>query len=176
MNGLVFRKAEAQDIPAVARIYDAIHTAESQGLSSTRWRRGVYPTEETARAALERDDLFVELDSGRIVAAAIINHQQLPAYAEVSWACPAEEDQVMVLHTLCVDPALFRRGYGKAFMAFFAQYGRLRGCRCLRLDTNARNTQARAMYEKLGYREAGIVPCDFNGIPGIQLVLLEKAL
>ena len=34
----------------------------------------------------------------------------------------------------------------------------------------------RALYRKLGYTETGIVPCDFNGIEGIRLVLLEKPL
>ena len=28
--------------------------------------------------------------------------------------------------------------------------------------------------KKLGYEEIGIIPCDFNGIPGFQMVLLEK--
>ncbi|CCX75214.1 acetyltransferase GNAT family [Dorea sp. CAG:105] len=32
------------------------------------------------------------------------------------------------------------------------------------------------MYKRFGYREADIVPCEFNGIPGVQLVLLEKRL
>jgi len=32
------------------------------------------------------------------------------------------------------------------------------------------------MYKKLGYAEIGIVPTDFNGIPDVQLVLLEKKL
>ena len=44
------------------------------------------------------------------------------------------------------------------------------------MDTNARNARARAMYRRLGYREAGIAPCVFNGIPGVELVCLEKSL
>ena len=44
------------------------------------------------------------------------------------------------------------------------------------MDTNAINAAARAMYAKLGYREADIVPCVFNGIPNVNLVLLEKKL
>jgi len=30
------------------------------------------------------------------------------------------------------------------------------------------------MYKSLGYKEIGIVPCKFNGIDGVNLVLLEK--
>lgn len=35
---------------------------------------------------------------------------------------------------------------------------------------------ARSLYAGLGYQEVGIVSCDFNGIPGIRLVCLEKLL
>ena len=65
------------------------------------------------------------------------------------------------------DPAETRR---------WTQYFRAQGCAVLRMDTNARNLRARRMYAQLGYREAGIVPCTFNGIPSVQLVCLEKRL
>ena len=42
------------------------------------------------------------------------------------------------------------------------------------MDTNAKNTNARNLYKKLGYSEIGIIPCVFNGINGVDLVLLEK--
>ena len=44
------------------------------------------------------------------------------------------------------------------------------------MDTNARNLAARRLYKHLGYLEAGIVSCVFNGIPDVQLVCLEKLL
>ena len=48
--------------------------------------------------------------------------------------------------------------------------------KALRMDTNERNAAARSLYAGLGYKEVGIVSCDFNGIPGIRLVCLEKLL
>ena len=42
------------------------------------------------------------------------------------------------------------------------------------MDTNEKNAAARRLYARLGYREAGIVPCVFNGIKGVGLVCLEK--
>ncbi|CAC9931599.1 hypothetical protein PEPCOX59622_00938 [Aedoeadaptatus coxii] len=44
----------------------------------------------------------------------------------------------------------------------------------MRLDTNAKNVRARRMYKTLGYREVGIADTAFNGIAGVELVLLEK--
>lgn len=44
------------------------------------------------------------------------------------------------------------------------------------MDINVKNQAARRLYAQLGYREAGIVDCNFNGMPGIKRVYLEKTL
>ena len=75
-----------------------------------------------------------------------------------------------------VEPACSGKGYGTKFVAFYEDYARENGCPYLRMDTNARNKAARKLYAGLGYWEAGIMPCVFNGIPGVQLVCLEKKL
>ena len=82
----------------------------------------------------------------------------------------------MVLHTLVVDPDAAGQGIGTDFVAFYECHARERSCPCLRMDTNAINAPARALYKHLGYREADIVPCDFHGLGQIQLVCLEKRL
>ena len=172
----MIRKALESDIPAVAAIYDKLHTEEEAGRATIGWIRGVYPTEDTARQALSRGDLFVQEDGGAIVGAAIINQTQVAAYYGGPWQYAAEDSEIMVLHTLVIDPDTAGRGYGKQFVAFYEDYAGENGCKVLRMDTNSRNARARAMYAKLGYREAGIVPCVFNGIEGVGLVLLEKVL
>ena len=173
---MVFRKATDEDLSAISDIYEAIHTQEEAGRTSVGWIRAVYPTDKTAGAALLRGDLFVADENGSIVGTAIINQLQVDVYEGAAWEFPAEESQVMVLHTLVISPGAFGKGYGKAFVKFYEDYALSQGCSYLRMDTNARNLRARAMYQKLGYKEIGIVPCVFNGIEGVQLVLLEKRL
>ena len=168
------RKARAEGLEAVSRIYEHILTEQEQGRVYTGWERGVYPTAQTAMDALEREDLFVQEDGGRIVGAAIINRQQVDVYAGAPWQYPAAPEAVTVLHTLVIDPDAAGRGFGKQFVAFYEDYAIQNGCKVLRMDTNSRNLRARGMYGRLGYREAGIVPCVFNGIAGVDLVLLEK--
>lgn len=73
-----------------------------------------------------------------------------------------------------ISPKVGRQRYGSLFVKFYEEYAREKACFYLRMDTNAINQTARALYKKLGYEEIGIVPCDFNGIPGFQMVLLEK--
>ena len=174
---MTFRKATQEDIAVISNIYAATHEAEESGKLTVGWMRDVYPTTETAKAALQRGDLFVGADDDRIFGTAIINHRQLAEYENGRWEYAAAERDIMVLHTLVIDPALAGRGYGKGFVAFYEAYAASQGCRCLRLDTQAINRNARAMYKKLGYKEIDLVFCKaFNGIKEIQLVLLEKKL
>ena len=172
----MIRRAEVSDLPAVAAIYEAIHDREAAGLTTIGWQRGVYPTLETARAALDAGELYVLTDGGRVVASGKINREQMPAYAEVNWQYAAPDEQVLVLHTLTVDPACQGKGYARQFLAFYEDEARRLGCKVLRIDTNAKNTAARAMYAKHGCIESGVIPCVFNGIPGVDLVCMEKKL
>ena len=172
-----FRPARPEDLPGVAAIYSAILDREERGEASIGWVRGIYPTADTAREALEAGELFVLEEAGRVTAAARINRRQVPEYRLAPWRdgdAPAE--RVMVLHTLVVDPALAGGGRGRAFVAFYESYALAHGCPYLRMDTNAKNAAARRLYASLGYREAGVVPCTFNGISGVALVCLEKRL
>ena len=172
----MIRKAEKDDIPQIAEIYSHIHDACETGRLHTGWIRDVYPTEKTALASLGRGDLYVSERDGRVVAAAVINRTQVDCYAECDWSFEAKDDEVLVLHTLTVEPSMLHCGLGSEFVSFYENLARAEKCRVLRMDTNEINSAARALYEKLGYRQAGIVPCEFNGIPDVMLVCLEKLL
>ena len=172
----MIRKAIPSELNEIVRLYDAVHTAEEAGLTATGWVRGVYPSEKTVQDALNRDDLFILEEDARILAAAVINRLQVDAYAGAPWKHPVPDDRVCVLHTLAVAPAARGRGFARFFLEFYEAYARSVNCPELRIDTNARNEAARAMYRKHGYEEIGIVPTVFNGIPGVDLVLLEKNL
>ena len=173
---MVIRKAVAADLDAVEAIYDALHTLEEAKAIKTGWIRHVYPTRKTAEAALSLGTLYVLEDEGTVRAAAKIDQEQPESYARAHWTLPAEAQAVLVLHTLVVDPAIARKGYGKAFVAFYEQEAKRRGCRVLRIDTNETNLPARRLYASLGYREVGVTPCAFNGIPDVNLVCLEKPI
>ncbi len=172
-----FRPGTPADIPAICRIYDKILDREEAGGVTTGWRRGIYPTEQTAADALRAGELFVQELDGCVTAAARINRCQVPEYAQAAWQqAQAPADQVMVLHTLVVDPDCRGQGCGTAFMAFYEDYALRHGCPYLRIDTNERNAPARRLYARLGFREAGVVSCTFNGLSHIRLVCLEKTL
>ena len=173
---MIVRKAKKNDINFIAEIYEKIHDAEERGDVIIGWVRGIYPERKTAEDALERGDLFVLEDGGKIVGTAILNKRQLPEYYGAAWEFPAADEEVMVMHTLVIDPFVKGRGYGRFFENFYEKYALENGCRFLRIDTNKRNETARRFYARSGYKEIGIIRCDFNKIRSIDLVMLEKKL
>ena len=172
----MIRLATRDDVPAIAAIYDTIHTNEEAGLTTIGWIRSIYPTRESAAASIAKVDMFVLEENGTVVAAAKINQEQVPEYADAHWEHPAPDEKIMVLHTLVVSPSVKGKGLGTRFVDFYEAYALEQGRPFLRMDTNERNLAARALYRKLGYTEVSIVPCEFNGIPGVRLVCLEKKL
>lgn len=172
----IIRPGTEADVEAVTQIYDHILNMEETGKMTVGWIRGIYPTKQTAMAALQSGGLYVMEEDGMVVAAARMDQNQVPSYKDADWEYQVPEEQVMVMHTLVVEPACAGKGYGKQFVKFYEEYAMTHDCRYLRIDTNARNVTARKMYAGLGFKEVGIVPCEFNGIPDVKLVCLEKAL
>lgn len=172
----MIRKANLHDLDRIEEIYNEIHTEIEAGRASVGWTRNIYPTRFDAEDSIRRRDMFVMEEGGKIVAAGRINQYQGPEYDEAVWSFEADPDDVMVLHTLVVSPKEKGKGYGRAFALFYEDYARKQGCASLRIDTQAINAAARALYKKLGYTEACIVHTSFNGIDGVNLVCLDKRI
>lgn len=170
------RKANKADIDSIEKIYENIHDGEERGLTTTGWIRNVYPTRRTAEDAVDRNDLFVMVEENKVVAVAVINQIQVEEYKYATWKYSAKDNEIMVLHGLAVDSCQKNKGYGKAFVSFYEKYAKQNKCTVVRLDTIVKNSKARNLYRKLGYEEAGIVSCVFNGIPDVKLVCFEKYL
>lgn len=171
-----FRLAEERELQKVVEIYERILGDEEAGHAVIGWERGVYPTFETAQSGYLKGELYVALLEDEIVASAIINSAQVDVYEKGEWQYDAADEEILVLHTLTVDPRAGGKGIGQTFVDFYEKLAIERERPYLRLDTNAKNARARKMYKSLGYEEIGIVDTTFNGIAGVKLVLLEKAL
>ena len=173
---MIIRKAACEDIEDIVRIYNKIHEREEQGLLTTGWIRDIYPTRDTAAVSVAKGEMYVIADNDEVVAAARINQEQGEEYRRAAWKYDAEDEDVMVLHTLVVLPESSGKGYGRAFVEFYEKHASANNCHYLRMDTNARNKAVRSLYKFLGYEESDIVPCEFNGIKDVDLVCLEKKL
>lgn len=170
----MLRIANLCDLDRIEEIYNEIHTEIEAGRAVIGWVRGVYPTRALAENSIRLREMYVLEREGEIVACGRINRYQGAEYDGARWNFEAAPDEVLVLHTLVVSPRCKGRGCGTEFVAYYENMARREGLRTLRLDTNALNLPARALYKKLGYAEACIVPTEFNGIKNVRLVCLDK--
>lgn len=170
------RLAADRDIDAVEEIYSAVLDEEESRRSFAGWRRGTYPTRETAVNAQKCGELFVLDEGGAILACAIINTRQPAEYKNADWKYAAADGEVMVLNTLAVRPSSKGRGCGRKMVDFYERYGRMHGCLVLRMNTQVINRPALAFYKKLGFEEAGVITRNLHGIPNVKIICLEKKL
>ena len=158
----MIRKGTAADLDRAEAIYHEILDHQAATVNYTNWIKGVYPTRADARRALEAGTFFVMEEDGQVVGVANLNHIQPPEYAKLSWSIPAEGDEVLVIHTLCIPPSCSGHGYAKAFVAFAIEHGRSLGCKAIRLDTYEGNLPAISLYSGLGFHDVGITLFHFE--------------
>ena len=159
----MIRFATAADLDGIEAIYDAILTREEAGPVYTNWQRGKYPTIDTARQVLAEGTLYVGEENGSLWGVVNLNGIQLPEYADIPWKIAAEDETVAVIHTLCIHPTCFGKGYARRMVAFCEEEARRQGKTAMRLDTWEGNLPANAMYPKLGYTFAGATEFFFQG-------------
>ncbi len=115
----------------------------------------IYPTGETIAADVAQGSLFVlEDDAGHCVASVALDRTQSPEYAALEWTT---SEPALVVHRLCVDPAVQGRGYARQLMDFAESYALERGCASVRLDAYTGNPRSVELYRKRGYRAVGQV-------------------
>ena len=170
----MFRPATASDLDTIERHYTELLTHETEtGRSTTNWALGVYPTRETAAKAQAEGALYVLEEAGETVASVILNHRQDDFYTRIDWQYPAQPEQVLVVHTLCIPPSLAGQGLGKACVSLIKQHAAAMGCTVIRLDTWAGNTPAARLYQTNGFFLCGRAEVLFQGRIPEELIFLE---
>ncbi len=170
---MIIRLAKAEDIDKVEESYKELLTYEKERGGYSQWVLGVYPTREIAQNAYKSNTLYVLEDKGQVCASAILNQEQAPHYKQIKWKYPAFDNEVLVIHTLCVPPSKSGKGYGKAMFKFAVDKARTMECKVLRLDTYKGNEPAKALYTGLGCAISGDLEVLHQGVIKTTLTHLE---
>ena len=124
MQYKMIRLASINDIERIVEIYEHIHDVEENNEAIIGWDRNVYSTKDTAIEGIACTEMFVE---------------------DCLWEYEANEEEVMVLHTLVVDPKIKGHGYGKDFVKFYEEYTLAKNCNYLRIDTQEKMSMPEAI-------------------------------
>lgn len=172
----MIRKATDKDIGAVERGYTELLDFEKENGSHSNWVQGVYPTRSVAEEGCRSETLYVMERDGEICASMILNQVQSEVYPRIQWEYPAHDDEVLVLHTLCIPPLRAGHGYGTEMVRFAIEEGRRMKYRVMRLDTYAGNNPAASLYKKLGFRYAGMESTMHQGVIPEEQIFFELEL
>ena len=160
-------KATIEDLGEVSALYDALNDYLATHTNYTGWLKGIYPNGETALNGINKKELFVMRQEGKVVGTMILNHDQEAAYKEGNWSRVLKEEEVIVVHTLAIHPEYAGKGIGTQLLEFAKSYSLEKGMKAIRLDTSIGNTPAQMLYEKCGYIETGVVDLKL-GIEGLK--------
>ncbi len=140
------------------------------------WTKGVYPTREDIAPAIDRSEMFLAEEDGRIAGAFILNHAQGAGYDRVPWETEAEAGRAGVIHLLAVHPDFQGRGLGRALLGRAVEAARSGGDRVIRLDTLTWNLPGRRLYEGFGFRWRGDFELTYPTTGTIPFSMYELAV
>jgi ribosomal protein S18 acetylase RimI-like enzyme len=104
-------------------------------------------SDEDVAAWLDRGEAWGVFKSGALVGKLVMDALPYAAFAHTRW-----------LHAVYIHPDARSSGAGEALMAAAAAHAREQGVTRLLLWVHSENGRARAFYEKIGFRETGMIP------------------
>lgn len=153
MNGEKFRKALESDLPEIVELYQ-MGIADMIKKGIFQWDE-IYPNTEVLEEDVKRNEMYLLIKEEKIAACVVINEDQDESYLTGSWSYT--EGKVAVIHRLCVHPGNQSQGNGRHIMELAQEMITSMGYHQIRMDTFMANSNARHLYEKLGYRYTGEV-------------------
>lgn len=129
--------------------------SETKGMEIyARWIYGLHPSNEMIYGHIKCGNMFFSELDGKIASAVAAVPCQEKEYRDVPWNLNLADDEVSVVHILCVAPELQKKGIAARTMRRVIEMSHEDGKKSVRLDALKCNTPARRLYESLGFSSA----------------------
>lgn len=147
-TGFTVKAPSLGELEQIGIIYDAAADFQAQN-GIVQWEKGVYPSVELARDALEKGLLYGFYLDGALAGTYILNPVQGEIYDAVAWGVSGVP---LTIHAMAVAPGY--HGKGVAFRAMMAaeRIAHSQGQTVMRVDTNSANRFAQTLFIRCGYR------------------------
>lgn len=155
MNTVELIQAAEGDTDQVLEFYrDAIaNTADMERYG--RWIYGLHPTDAMIEGYIRSGAMYLFMDKGELLCALALTPSQGSDYHDTPWTLELGDEEVAVVHLLCVNPRYQKQGIGRRAMREILELSRRMGKQAVRLDALACNTPAHRLYESLGFQRRG---------------------
>lgn len=112
-----------------------------------------YPSEAAFINDVERNELYVAEENGKILGAIVISTFMDEEYRPIKWLTP--NGNSTYIHRLCVHPEHQGKGLAQQLMDFAEAHSRDNDFVSVRLDTFSQNKRNQLFYEQRGYQRLG---------------------
>ena len=135
-------KAKVEDSARIKEFYRFVAENTESMDKYGRWIYGLHPTDEMIEAYISEGSMYFAEENGDISAAVAVTSYQGEDYHPVQWKADAKDDEVAVIHLLCVSPKKQGKGLAKAVVKEVIQMARECQMKAVRLDVLCCNTPA----------------------------------
>lgn len=154
------RLACVDDLNEIMELYHLVSDMMEDSAYDIGWRKDVYPTKEIVLLDIEQQTLYVLEKNEKIIGAIVLNHEYEECYNKLSWQIFADDDEVLILHRLCIHPQY--RGCGKFLIKQAIEIAKFLNQKAIRLDVLCTNKPAIYLYEKCGFLLQGYQTMDYG--------------
>ena len=147
------RCAKPDDLGKITAFYRAVIDNTPKMERYARWVWGLHPTEPMIENYIGQNAMYLLEENGNILGAMAVTLSQGEDYHSINWSVDAMDDEVAVVHILCVNPDFQRRGLGKKMVEESILLAKKEGKKAVRLDALESNAPAHRMYKALGFEQ-----------------------
>lgn len=112
-----------------------------------------YPNKKAFENDINRNELYVLLDSKKVIGCIVISSEKDEEYEKINWL--TKDGTNYYIHRLAVHPNFQHKGKAKELMDFAEDYVKKNNALSVRLDTFSQNKRNQRFYENRGYQRLG---------------------
>ncbi|WP_368488838.1 GNAT family N-acetyltransferase [Clostridium sp. BJN0013] len=150
MNVIMVRKAVMEDLRDIMEIIKQA-IVEMATYNNTQWDES-YPHEKDFMNDIQRGDLFVTEQEGKLAGFICINKVEPAEYNGLNWSL---NKHCIVVHRMAVNSIYRRSGIGTKLMKFADKLALENNIGYLKTDTYSINMKMNALFKKCGYEFVG---------------------
>ena len=156
---MLIRQARYEDIKTILSIVRSAQLSLSE-LGIDQWQDG-YPSEDIITEDVSNGIGYVACaEDGNVVGYEAVVLTGEEAYTQIADEMWHTSNNYVVVHRLCVDGTLRRKGVAIELMAFAGDFALQHGISDFRIDTHEGNVRMLSLLKKLGFEHVGIIRYD----------------
>lgn len=167
------RLAKKTDFERLASFYKFVISETKDMEKYCRWIYGLHPTDEMIKKYIEENAMYYMEEDEEISGAVAVTPSQGQDYHSVKWSMNLKNDEVAVVHILCVNPKKQKCGLAKKIMQLVIDLARKQNKKAVRLDAINCNTPAHRLYESLGFRKCDVKNWHASNLGFMDFFLFE---